>query len=504
MTAARSAFSVSILALVAFGLSLPAQAAANRINGVRVSTAGESTVVEIAGERAPNFTTFKQDSPRRVIVDVAECNLGTVPDRIQGDGQLVSAVTTAQYGQSPHGISRVIIGLSSAAEYKVTTRGGSLYVHLTPGAGGLLVSAGVPIAPNRRSRTAPAGKGADLDLPLEVSPPVVADAEHAPTPAAAEPDEAPAEPEALVAAAPVAEPAPEPVAEPAPEPVAEPASELADEPAPPEPEAVPAEPVRVAMASPPPAEIPQEPAPAVADPSPTLVAQDEEEVEEVEEVDDEVPVAPTDGLDEEVEPPPPPPPADEYEVEPPPPPPPSDDDVVDDIPPPPDSAGDDSFPPDDDTSAFEDIPPPDDGIEDMPPPPPVDRLPEDVPVAPGYSDGGDWIEVGGALKDMTWVGFQQTLESSRVFIKTTEPVRFHVTEEGENLVVLELENTRIPLRNNTRFLDTHFFDSSVTMITPREIEGVSRNVRIEIQLRNKVPFSSGQDENMVFLDFQRP
>ncbi len=493
MTAARSVLSVSILALLVFGSAPPTQAAANRINGVSVSKAGDSTVVEIAGERAPNFTTFKQDSPRRVIVDVAECHLGRVPDRIQGDGQLVSAVTTAQYGQAPHGISRVIIGLSSAAEYKVTTRGGSLYVHLTPGAGGLLVSAGVPVAPRRQPNKAPAGKSADLDLPLDVTPPEVADAEHAapaePEPVEPEPVEPePAEPEEPATLAP-AEPAPEPPASPEPAPVP---SEVRDE-----------EPVRVAMATPPPAAA--EPAPAAEPPAakPVLVAQDEEEVEEI---DDEVPVAPAveDEAgdeppppafeEEEVEPPPPPPPAEE-EVEPPPPPPADDNSAFEDIPPPPEDEG-----------GFEDVPPPsDEGVEDVPPPPPADSAVEDVPVAPGYDGGsGERIEVSGALKDMTWVGFQQTLESSRVFIKTTEPVRFHVTEEGDNLVVLELENTRIPLRNNTRFLDTHFFDSAVTMITPREIEGVSRNVRIEIQLRNKVPFSSGQDENMVFLDFSRP
>jgi colicin import membrane protein len=159
-------------------------------------------------------------------------------------------------------------------------------------------------------------------------------------------------------------------------------------------------------------------------------------------------------------------------------------------------------------------PPEDSGAVDVPespdavPPPPADdgygEAVEDVPAAPEYSEVEERVEVSGVLKDMTWVGFQQTMESSRVFIKTTEPVRFHVTEEGTTLVVLELENTRIPMRNNQRFLDTHFFDTAVTMITPREIEGASRNVRIEIQLRDKVPYTSGQDENMVFLDFQRP
>ncbi len=228
----------------------------------------------------------------------------------------------------------------------------------------------------------------------------------------------------------------------------------------------------------------------VAEPEPVLLAQEEDEGGEYD--DEDIPVAP--GVDAEpVEPPPPPPPMEE-EVEPPPPPP-VEDEEFEPLPPPPAEEED-----------FEPLPP--SPGEQEPPPPPEDDfggLEEEVPEAPAYSEvEQERIEIDGALKDMTWVGFQQTLEASRVFIKTNEPVRYHVTEEGDDLVVIELENTRIPLRNNQRFLDTHFFDSAVTMVTPREIEGVSRNVRIEIQLRNKVPYRTGRDENMVYLDFQRP
>lgn len=134
--------------------------------------------------------------------------------------------------------------------------------------------------------------------------------------------------------------------------------------------------------------------------------------------------------------------------------------------------------------------------EEAVPPPPEEYI------APAPAE--ERVEISSAIKNMTWVGFQQTRDSSRVFIKTTEPVKFHVVEEGRNLIVLELENTRIPISNNTRFLDTHFFDSAVTMVVPREIEGISRNVRVEIQLRNRVPYTSGQEGNLVYINFQRP
>lgn len=142
-------------------------------------------------------------------------------------------------------------------------------------------------------------------------------------------------------------------------------------------------------------------------------------------------------------------------------------------------------------------PPPPEESEAPPPPPPPEEY-----VAPAPAE--ERVEISSAIKNMTWLGFQQTRDSSRVFIKTNAPVQFHVVEEGRNLVVLELENTRIPLRNNQRFLDTHWFDTAVTMIVPREIEGISRNVRIEIQLKNRVPYTTGQEGNLVYVNFQRP
>ena len=461
MIGVRRPTMVLVLSVLLLAVWMVPALAANRIHGVELVKRGGATVIQIAGERSPNFTTFKQDSPRRVIVDVAECDLGAVPKRIAGDGGLVQGVFTAQYGESPHGISRVIIALAREAEYRITTRGGSLYVHITPGQGGLLVSAGVPVAPERRNHRA-----SGLEVPVGVSPSTVADAEHAtsaPVLKNGPPDEEPRavsvamakqvpddhmdEPEPSRANG-VDEATPEEVdmsmlpppplviktgppdsepgrvtlgnAKAAPEGVGnepEPRSgaALGEEPAP--------QPVKVAMLS----EAPRAQAPSMR------VAQAEEATE-----------------DPAVE-------------------------VGEEIPPPP--------------------------AEETPPPPPP---PEAVESGSDYSEVEEKVEIGGAIRDMTWVGFQQTMEASRVFIKTNEPVKFRVTEEGDNLIVLELENTRIPLRNNQRFLDTHFFNSAVTMITPQEIEGVSQNVRIEIQVRNRVPYTTGQEANMVYINFERP
>jgi hypothetical protein len=108
------------------------------------------------------------------------------------------------------------------------------------------------------------------------------------------------------------------------------------------------------------------------------------------------------------------------------------------------------------------------------------------------------------IQNMDWIGFQQFQEVSRVFVRTTEKVKYNIDTSKPNLVVLVLQNTRVPILNNARHLDTRYFDSPVTYIKPKIIEGPSPSVRIEIRLRMKVPFKETQNDNILALDFQRP
>jgi chemotaxis protein histidine kinase CheA len=115
------------------------------------------------------------------------------------------------------------------------------------------------------------------------------------------------------------------------------------------------------------------------------------------------------------------------------------------------------------------------------------------------SSGGSDVSVSSRRKTMTLVGFQQQSGASRVFIRTNEPVRYTVNEAGGS-VVLELENTRIDLSNNTRPLDTSFFSSPVTRV---EADSEGRGVRVTINLRQQVPYQARQEGNVISLDFQR-
>jgi colicin import membrane protein len=103
---------------------------------------------------------------------------------------------------------------------------------------------------------------------------------------------------------------------------------------------------------------------------------------------------------------------------------------------------------------------------------------------------------------VTFVGFANEPSGSRVFVRTNGPVEYSVTEGKNKTVILELENARIPLRNNTRPLDTSQFDSAVAMVEPNQAP--ERKVRVQIRLRDSVPYRAKQEGNEVVLDFGPP
>ncbi len=125
-----------------------------------------------------------------------------------------------------------------------------------------------------------------------------------------------------------------------------------------------------------------------------------------------------------------------------------------------------------------------------------------------YQQGGAMEGTGpavapGAPKVMQLVGFRQKDKVSQVFIKTNEPARYSVNEE-DGAVVVEIENTQARTRNDLNYLDTRFFDSAVSRIAPREIEGAGTHVEIRIELKEKVPYEVKQVDNEIQIDFRRP
>jgi hypothetical protein len=593
MLAGRNPKVVWFLSLV-FGVALPALASpANRIHQVRLSQESGLTVVEIAGDRALNFTTFKQDAPKRVVVDMAECSFTGVPRSIVGDGKLVEAISTSEITGGAHNVSRVVINLSREVEYRVTARGGSLFIYLTPGTGGLLVSAGIPMAPERvEPKVSPdlpkTSKNTNLSFPMEeeVKPIQLAMATPKDTPARVETY---VEPARELTSAPVVEPKPapvptpnsirvvesepeptEPVEEPIPVPAAEPAiepkpapvveSKPAPKPAPvieqkvaPAPKPAPVTEQKVAPAPKPAPVIEQKIAPAPK-PAPVIEQKVAPAPKPAPVIEQKIAPAPKSTAVAEVKPalvpepklepvvapkpvynPEPkllpvtkqkpelvamiqPQPARDHKLTPAK----TEEQVKDttplpspaksmkaekvDVPPAVDTVDEAAAPSSVREEQIEDISPPE------PPKAAADEAPQKLKIKsdeapyrpPRATEFVSRVDISRSTKKMTWVGFQQTQDSSQVFVKTNEPVRYRIIEETAQLVILELENTSIPKRNDRRFLDTHFFNTAVTMITPREVSGPGRTVRVEIQLKDRVPYTTGQESNVVFVRFELP
>ena len=123
-----------------------------------------------------------------------------------------------------------------------------------------------------------------------------------------------------------------------------------------------------------------------------------------------------------------------------------------------------------------------------------------LPAETGEGDAG----VGSTgTRQMTFIGFHDTDNQSRVYARMNDTAKFAVREEGPNMVVLEIQNSSIPLTNNRRFMDSSFFNSPVTMITPSVVDDISPSIRIVVELTGKTPFSYRVEGRDIVLTFEK-
>jgi hypothetical protein len=99
------------------------------------------------------------------------------------------------------------------------------------------------------------------------------------------------------------------------------------------------------------------------------------------------------------------------------------------------------------------------------------------------------------------VGFRQTADGSRVFVRMRSTPRFSVSEPEERLVRVEFPNTGVPLRNDLNALDTSFFPTAVARVTPRR---QGRTYVLDIQLREQVAWRQRIDGDTLTLEFDNP
>ncbi len=98
-----------------------------------------------------------------------------------------------------------------------------------------------------------------------------------------------------------------------------------------------------------------------------------------------------------------------------------------------------------------------------------------------------------------------TLESgqSNIRIETSQPVRYDTRQANEDTVYLTLYNTKIPYHQQ-RPLVTRYFNSAVERVEPHPYPGEKNDTRIDIKLRDQVPFHVVQNRQGIHLSFDAP
>lgn len=115
----------------------------------------------------------------------------------------------------------------------------------------------------------------------------------------------------------------------------------------------------------------------------------------------------------------------------------------------------------------------------------------------------DLAQAGEGPRQMSYIGFKNTATQSRIYARLNAEAKFTVRKAGDNLVVLEIQNATIPLRNNKNHLDTQFFNSPVKMITPSEVEDATPTIRITVEMKEAAPFDAKLEGREVVLTFKK-
>ncbi|MFA5903964.1 MAG: type IV pilus secretin PilQ [Desulfobacula sp.] len=90
---------------------------------------------------------------------------------------------------------------------------------------------------------------------------------------------------------------------------------------------------------------------------------------------------------------------------------------------------------------------------------------------------------------------------SSIVVETNHPVKYDITMGGKEKLFLNLYNTIIP-DNHKRPLLTQYFKSAVESLMPVQVPGKQNNSKIEINIRDLVPYRVVQDQNTILMYFE--
>ncbi len=103
---------------------------------------------------------------------------------------------------------------------------------------------------------------------------------------------------------------------------------------------------------------------------------------------------------------------------------------------------------------------------------------------------------------MTNIEFN-TMEDGKsdIVIQTNHPVKYDITQESHNKIYLNLYNTIIP-DYHKRPIITEYFKSAVESLMPDQTPGNRKNARIEIKIREEVPYRIVRGKNNILMFFE--
>lgn len=481
-------FFASILALITV-LPGPIRAAddkTSQLNKISVVTAEDEVVVRLVGTKSPDFTTYTQRDPFRVVVDWSGSRFVGQPEEQSVGPGLIRRIRTKQIESESEHISRVTIELALETAFRFETEGRAVLVRFkkieVPPPEPIPSEAPASAAPSPSPSVAQLPDGPltePTDLPKPPPKPPVAPAPSAtpsPSPsktavAVASPAPAPAPAGAQKLGAFVPEgrtkESPRPLASLSPKPSASPGV-AASSPAPAAPTPTPSP---LASLSPRPSPSPAAPTPT-SSPSPSPLAS--------------------------LKPSPSPSPVPLASLSPSPKP--SASPAVPSPSPSPLASLKPSPSPAAERPAPVAVAPR--AAPSSPAPAPTGKITlaehKPSPAAAPVAESADYDR--GARK-MTYVGFRQKSETSEVFVRVDGRARYKVEQPAPDRVVVELFDTRVNVKNNERALDTSYFNSAVTRI---QAVPSAHSTRIEIDLRDNVPYEVKRIGTTISLEFKLP
>lgn len=105
---------------------------------------------------------------------------------------------------------------------------------------------------------------------------------------------------------------------------------------------------------------------------------------------------------------------------------------------------------------------------------------------------------------INFIGFQQLEDASRIYIRTDVTPSYRVERPDEQTIEVVFNAADVAVNRLLLPIDTRFFDSPITDITPVRIEGASQNtIRVTVRLRTATEYFTSLKDSTVFLTFKR-